>query len=329
MANGNPYDYLSLIAALSSGQSKPTQAGIERLFMPEIGALTGTYYQSPQQDAANDEYLMMQHAPEISRARQLDQSDIRARIVGDIVDRGMNLWDVQNRVEQYAAEAARTNPAYAQAANSKDLKSYAAKIQSEWDSLRAASMRQDSGGSGGSGGAANFFAKSGLPSPDMQYAPEQLAPEFFNKYFEDRVARQEELAKLARQVASRNNAQKYLEPKPAEKKPRFWEIGKILNNPEAKRVYGGPYGNLKGTKDSSGAVEDIRFQNVAKRIVASQDDINYAERYEEMKARQKFDDEVMQLVAEGLTRRAAESGYTPFMNAMMKRAQFVGMGRTE
>ena len=68
----NPYDFLSLIAGLAAGQSKPTQAGINRLFMPEVGALTGTYFgdfgqTSDQQEAAT----MLQLAPDVLRASEL------------------------------------------------------------------------------------------------------------------------------------------------------------------------------------------------------------------------------------------------------------------
>lgn len=346
--SANPYDFLSLIAALSANQKNPPQSGFNRLFMPELGALTGTYYQQPKQGGTNDEYLMMQHAPDIARASQLDPADIRARIVGDIVDRGMNLWDVQNRVEQYAAEAARSNPTYAQTANSKDLKDYAAKIQSQWDSLRAASMKGDSGGSGG---ADDFFSKAGLPSPDLQYAPEQLAPEFFNKYAQDKAARENELAMLARQTASRQQAQKKLDALSAEKDYASSSEGKRkLKGIEGLRYsyskvnpYDLPRKNYyrkaiaKAEREFAQAgggepyaAENVRFADIAKRIVASRgDDVPYQVKRDEIVARQKYDDEVAQLVMEGLSRRAAEQGYTPFMNAMLKRAQMLGMGRTD
>jgi hypothetical protein len=271
---------------------------------------------------------MMQHAPDILRASQLDPKDIRHRIVGDITERGLNLWDVQNSIDQYAAESARTNPTYSQVANSKELRDFAAKVQSQWDALTAARMRPSSSSSSGAGAATDFYAKSGMPSPDMRYSPQDIAPDFFNKYAQDTMARQDELAMLARSVAKQQKASKYLEPKTPEKEPQFWEIGKIMNRPEAQRVTGKEYGRFVGKQDSSGTAEEIRFQNIAKGIVASKGkDINYQQRRDEITARQKYDDEVAQLVAEGLNKKMAEAGYTPFMNALMQRAQFLGMGR--
>ena len=138
----NPFDLLMLAASQAASQTKPTQSGINRLFSPELGVLTGTLYQDPTASQQGDAYLYMQNAPDIQRAMMLPDDDIRKMIVADIVDRGKNVWDVQREIEAYTAQQAALNPGvYAQEAETGDLKKFAQTVQSQWDNLRAAQMR--------------------------------------------------------------------------------------------------------------------------------------------------------------------------------------------
>lgn len=203
----NPFDLLMLLAAQSASSSKPTQSGIGRLLSPDLGVLTGTLYQDPTASQQGDAYLYMQNAPDIQRAMMLPDTDVRKQIVADIVDRGMNVWDVQRNIEAYAAQQAALNPGvYAQEAETGDLKKFAQTIQSQWDNLRAAQMRSSSEML-----KSNPYTQAGLPPPEMRFAPEELLPDFFSKYAYDSLARNQRLAREKSGAAARESALRFLE----------------------------------------------------------------------------------------------------------------------
>lgn len=202
----SPFDLMMLLAAQLAASSKPTQTGISRLLSPDLGVLTGTLYQDPTASQQGDAYLYMQNAPDIQRAMMLPDTDVRKQIVADIVDRGMNVWDVQRNIEEYAAQQAALNPGvYAQEAETGDLKKFAQTIQSQWDNLRSAQMR-----SSADMAKANPYAQAGLPSPEMRFAPEELLPDFFSKYAYESLARNQRLGREKANVAARESALKFL-----------------------------------------------------------------------------------------------------------------------
>lgn len=203
----NPFDLLMLAASQAASQTKPTQSGINRLFSPELGVLTGTLYQDPTASQQGDAYLYMQNAPDIQRAMMLPDDDIRKMIVADIVDRGKNVWDVQREIEAYTAQQAALNPGvYAQEAETGDLKKFAQTVQSQWDNLRAAQMRSSADML-----KSNPYTQAGLPTPEMRFAPEELLPDFFTKYAYDSLARQQRLGSLKSGEAARQSAIKFLQ----------------------------------------------------------------------------------------------------------------------
>lgn len=392
MADGsvNPYDFLSLVAAMTAAQSKPTQAGINRLFSPEVGALTGTLYQDPTASQQGDQYLYAQHAPDIQRALMLPDTDVRKQIVADIVDRGMNLWDVQRNIEAYAAEQARLNPGvYAQEAETGDLKKYAERIQTQFDNLRAAQMRSSADSL-----KSNPYTQGGLPSPEMRFAPEELLPDFFSKYLTDSVSRQQRLGMLKQGQTAREAAIKFLGDQsgavdvrtaelPTYETPGYFdsdrrtkeglkstskEVQRLQKNYQdamktlatlrtGGRVPGlsemgkdnaiaaaqrrvdatkeefdtkmaaakerGMYGPAQMSAAGGGDIETRRFRQIAERVAKNPDSAD--ERLRIVKE-QRIDDLVRQMVAEGISRKAEEAGYTPFMSSMLRRMQFVNAG---
>lgn len=213
--SANPYDFLSLVAALSASQSKPTQSGINRLFMPELGVLTGTYFpgdtaaQSEQEDAA----MMLRLAPDVLRAANLPAGDLRAKIANMIFGQKIPVWDVKRRIDQELVERQKLGEVIDVDETASEMYAFADKIQSQADAVEAnvataaAKPRTD------------VFSQAGLPSPEQQFAPEELAPDYFKKYAEESAGRSERLRKIqAPSAASQKAAAKFLAEQQAAEK---------------------------------------------------------------------------------------------------------------
>ena len=326
----NPYDFLSLFAALSASQSKPSQGGINRLFMPEVGALTGTLFQqdagasSQQEEAAT----MLRLAPDILRASNLPAGDIRAKIANMIYVQKIPVWDVKRRIEQELMERQKLGEAIDVEATTSELMSFADKIQNQSDQLEANMA------TAAAKPKTDVFTQAGLPSPEMQFAPEELAPDYFKQYAEESKKRGERMRAIqAPGAASRRQALKFIteQEKIREKaaKPRggMEAIGSLFRG-AAAAVSGGDVdkamrARVGGTVDP----EMRRFEGIAKGIVArGPENKELSTERASLLKEQRLADTVRDLVASGLTQKAQEAGYTPLMVALLKRAQFSGLG---
>jgi len=326
--NITPYDFMSLIAGLSAAQSKPTQSGINRLFMPEVGALTNTYYgdfgqTSDQQEAAT----MLRLAPDILRASELIQSDptdIRGIIASKIVYEKMPVWEVKKLIRKYLLDAQSAGEDVAIDASTTELMQFADKIQSQSDALeadRAAGFAKPK---------SDVFSQAGLPSPDEMFSPEALAPDYFKMYADETAKRNEAFRKIQpTNATARRQAAKYLEQQQAVRS----NLNKPMGGVEA---IGGLFrgaGALFSGKDVDkemqrrvGQTPDIegrRFEGIAQRIVdAGPQNKELSSQRANLLREQKVADKVREMVAAGLSKKAQEAGYTPLMVALLKRAQF-------
>lgn len=325
----NPYDFLSLIAALSASQTKPTQSGINRLFMPEVGALTGTLY---QQDAGSSEQeeaaTMLRLAPDILRAERLPVGDLRAKIANMIHAQKIPVWDVKRRIEQELLERQKLGEAIDVDATSQELMAFADKIQSQSDQLDANEA------AGLSKPRTDVFSQAGLPSAEMRFSPEEFAPDYFKQYGEESAKRGERMRAIqAPSAASRRQALKFIteQKKIREKaaKPMggldelgalFRGVGAIFSGGDADKAMSARVGK---TVDP----EMRRFEGIAKGIVArGPENKELSSQRASLLKEQQYADTVRDLVASGLSKKMEEAGYTPLMVALLKRAQFSGLG---
>jgi hypothetical protein len=394
MADGqiNPYDFLSLVAAQSAAQKNPTQSGINRLFMPEIGVLTGTFYGdtggvSQQQEAAT----MLQLAPDILRISNIAQSnpdDIRAQIARKIVYEKQPVWEVKRLIQKYVLDASAAGEDIDTAATSTELMAFADKIQNQSDALDA-SYAKASITKGN-----DVFSQAGLPSPQERFSPEQLLPEFFAKYATGTQERQSKLDALKRNQSARSAAVKFLGDQSGTvdvrlaKLPEYGAPGYFdsdRTSQEGRRTMSkqvellqsdyqkalaylnrvtksykplskgsisqqqaisdaqksldaarerfdkkfalaqkmGMYSPAKMAETGVQDVETIRFKEIAGRAAARPD--TSAERLDLVK-RQKYEDDVAAAVARKISEQSASIGYTPLIQALMTRANFVGLG---
>jgi hypothetical protein len=410
----NPYDFLSLIAALSASQTKPTQSGINRLFSPEVGALTGTLYQGDSGGLAQQEEAatMLRLGPDILRASNLPAGDIRAKIANMIYVQKIPVWDVKRRIDQELLQRQQMGEVMDKDATAQEMYAFADKIQSQSDALdanmatAAAKPRTD------------VFSQGGLPSPEMQFAPEDLAPDYFKKYAEESATRGKRLSAIqAPSAKSRKAALEFLSQQEQEvgksqksqknvRTSPVYESGEGLlaslernlgNTPmgrgeagirglipllklaeqvpagaaalyrgvtdplneeianQAKYVAETMFGNeardvanylkerdvvgqvlygrdrerklgVRSDDKSFQRAEDIRFGRTARDVVKRSEDKGLASERAALTKEQQYADTVRDLVAAGLTKKAQEAGYTPLMVALMKRAQFSGLG---
>jgi hypothetical protein len=329
----NPYDFLSLIAALSASQTKPTQSGINRLFSPELGVLTGTYYgdtgeTSDQQEAAT----MLDLAPDILRASNLANDDIRFIITNKIVNEGLPVWEVKQLIRKYVLDAVAAGEDIDAGATTDELLGFADKVQSQSDNLAASRAKQSLAGS------KNVFTGAGLPSPEETFSPELLAPEYFANYAKESAAREEKLRGIRVPTGTQmRSAQSFVD-----KQQKALESG--YKKPSAvRKLYGtskkeyvladqlAPYVPEGAAKSVIGRQyntddydpEMTRFGNVAKSIVArGPQNTEMARQRASLMKEQRISDMVRDLVAAGLTKKAQQAGYTPLIVALLKRSQF-------
>jgi len=324
----NPYDFLSLIAGLSASQSKPSQAGINRLFMPETGVLTNTYYGDYSQSNDQEEAAtMLRLAPDILRASNLiqaDPTDIRGIIASKIVYEKLPVWEVKKLIRKYLLDAQSAGEDVDIDATSTELMQFADKIQNQADALEA------NRASGLAASKNDVFSQAGLPSPDEMFSPETLAPDYFKMYAQDTAKRNEAFRKIQpTNATARRQAAKYL----SEQQAIGSNVDKPMGGGEAVGSLFRGAGALLSGKDVDKSmqrrvgqeqdVEGLRFGNIAQRIVdAGPQNKELSSQRAELVREQRIADKVRDMVASGLSNKAREAGYTPLMVALLKRAQF-------
>lgn len=169
-----PQDQLLAIARTLQGRGNVSQSDVNTLFSPELAYLTGTYYQDPTVSAQEQDNMMRQYAPNLRLVLNLPDTDIRKIIANEIINFGTAPWDVKRMVEEYTAKQAELNPGvYNQEGETSDLMRFADTIFSENNKLQVEGQKV----------AGDDWAKvtGGLPRPEMDFSPEQIAPELFDK----------------------------------------------------------------------------------------------------------------------------------------------------
>lgn len=221
-----PQDQLLLLARSLSGKGNVTGSDINTLLSPELGYLTGTFYGAtdPEQAAADDELLWKDYAPNFLRALSLPDTDIRKIIAGEIY-RGAAPWDVKRQIEEYTASQAELNPGLInQEGETSDLTKFADKIFEEYNNYQVASAK-----AARSGSAKDPFVAGGIPSADVNFAPERLAPDLFASLTKEIGARTAESEKFKQRGKMRSSALEFLRRQAEEKKVReagYEESGK-------------------------------------------------------------------------------------------------------
>ena len=333
---GGSVDPLLLLARVLTQKGNVSQSDLNTIFSPELAYLTGTAYQDPNQQLANEELLFNQYAPNMRIAMNLPETDIRKLIYDEIVEYGAAPWDVKRQVEEYAAAQATANPAtYNQEGETKDLMSFADTIFKEKNDL----IVQRAKGTGGVGG--DYAKATGmLPPMEAQFSPEELLPDYFSRYATESKERADALRKIqAPGGATIKQASDFLKQ---QEKVREGEGGPSL----ARRLRGkrfqtveagqlAPYvpegkakpSTIKGYPTAGRDPEMERFANVAKSIVARgpQNKELSAQRAKLVKEQQS-QDELANRLGAALQQKAAEIGYTPAMVALLQRAAFLRSG---
>jgi hypothetical protein len=296
--------------------------------MPEVGALTGTYYgdygqTSDQEEAAT----MLRLAPDVLRASELrkaDPTDIRGIIAAKIIDEKMPVWEVKNLIRKYLLDAQSAGEDVDINASSSELMQFADKIQSQADALAANQA------AGLAKPKSDVFSQAGLPSPEEMFSPEALAPDYFKMYSDETARRNQEFNKIRpTNPTARRQAAKYLEDQQAIRdnlvKPMsgteaigglFRGAGAIFSGKDADEA-------MKRRVGQTPDIEGRRFEGIAQRIVESgPENKELSKKRAGLLREQQIADKVRELVAAGLTKKAQEAGYTPLMVALLKRAQF-------
>lgn len=197
-------DALLALARAMSAKGNVSSGDINTLLSPELGYLTGTYYgtQNPEED---DELLWMDYAPNFRKALTLPDTDIRKIIAGEIY-RGAAPWDVKRQIEEYTAGQAELSPGLInQEGETKDLQSFANTVFSEYNNYQVAKTK-----AARTAASKDPFVAGGVPSPEMDFAPEQLAPDLFENLAKESAARGAESSKLRQRSKSRAAALEFL-----------------------------------------------------------------------------------------------------------------------
>lgn len=199
MAEG--YDFSALARILT--KSGMSSADISRIFSPELGYLTGTFYQDPTATAEEEELSWLQNAPNMRRALNLPDDDIRKIIAAEIY-RGANPWDVRRQVEEYTAQQAELNPGvYNQEGETKDLLSFVDTVDSEWRKKTISDIKTTREGS--------TIAKSGLPPKEAEFTAAELMPDLFTKLQAQASGLRSDVNKVSISDKTKKAALKFLE----------------------------------------------------------------------------------------------------------------------
>lgn len=198
-------DQLLLLARALSGKGNVSSGDINTLLSPELGYLTGTFYggQDPEQD---DELLWMDYAPNFRKALTLPDTDIRKIIAGEIY-RGAAPWDVKRQIEEYTASQAELSPGLInQEGETSDLVAFANTAFKEYTNYQVAKTKASRTAAG-----KDPFVAGGVPSPEMDFSPERLAPDLFESLAKESAARSSESNMLRQRGKSRAAALEFLD----------------------------------------------------------------------------------------------------------------------
>lgn len=207
-------DALLALARAMSAKGNVSSGDINTLLSPELGYLTGTFY-GGQDTGQDDELLWMDHAPNFRKALTLPDTDIRKIIAGEIY-RGAAPWDLKRQIEEYTAGQAELSPGLInQEGETADLQAFANTAFKEYTNYQVAKTK-----AGRSAAGKDPFVAGGIPSPEMDFAPEQLAPDLFENLAKESVARGAESNLLRQRGKSRSAALEFLsqQKKQAEKR---------------------------------------------------------------------------------------------------------------
>lgn len=197
-------DALAALARSMQQRGNVTQSDLSTLFSPELAYLTGTYYTDPNVSAQEQDNLMREYAPNLRLVLNLPDTDIRKIIANEIVNFGSAPWDVKRQIEEYTAKQAELNPGvYNQEGETSDLMRFADTVFSESNKLQVQGQKQ----------GADEWAKvtGGLPRPEMDFTPEQIAPELFQKLGEESKRLRTEVGRTSISSKTKQSALKFLE----------------------------------------------------------------------------------------------------------------------
>lgn len=197
-------DSLIALARSMTGKNAVSQSDLNTLFSPEVGVLTGTMYQDPNQSAQDEDNMFRQYAPNLRLVLNLPDTDIRKIIANEIINFNAAPWDVKRQIEEYTAGQAELNPGvFNQEGETSDLMKFADTVFKENNDLQIQRQKQ--------GGDEWSKITGGLPRPEMQFAPEQLAPELFQALARQRQSLATEKNKATVGSKTQQAAMRFLE----------------------------------------------------------------------------------------------------------------------
>ena len=198
-------DALLALARSLSGKGNVSCGDINTLLSPEVGRLTGTFYGQEGADEEDDEFLYLKYAPNFRAAMNLTDDNIR-KIIANELAQGAAPWDVRRQIEEYTAAQANANPGLInQEGETKDLLSFADKVYGEINSFSVASQERSRKAS-----ANDPFAAGGVPSPDMDFGMDRLAPDMFDMLSKRSQALEADTRKYQARGKSRSAALEFL-----------------------------------------------------------------------------------------------------------------------
>jgi hypothetical protein len=198
-------DALLALARSLSGKGNVTSGDINTLLSPEVGRLTGTFYGQEGADEDDDEFMYLKYAPNFRAAMNLTDDNIR-KIIANELAQGSAPWDVRRQIEEYTAAQANANPGLVnQEGETRDLLSFADKVYGEINSFSVASQERSRKAS-----ANDPFAAGGLPSPDMDFGMDRLAPDMFDMLSKRSQALEADTQKYQARGKSRSAALEFL-----------------------------------------------------------------------------------------------------------------------
>lgn len=397
-------DALLALARSMTGKNAVSQSDLNTLFSPEVGVLTGTMYQDPNQSAQDEENLFRQYAPNLRLVLNLPDTDIRKIIANEIINFNAAPWDVKRQIEEYTAGQAELNPGvFNQEGETSDLMKFADTVFKENNDLQIQRQKQGE----------DEWSKvtGGLPRPEMQFAPEQLAPELFQALARQRQSLATEKSKGTVGSKTQQSAMRFLEQQKTQAAQRKAEnapvphpsltknesikdalMRNLANTPMGKGEAGirgliplyksleqipagamalyksledplvqegkdfvkyfmdqtfGGYPNVSPSKDVIGEIlygkprsqttttgdksderaEDVRFARVAKDVVARASDPKLRSQRQEAAKKEKWVNDLTNILGMLAQQRAASVGYTPYQEALTARQNFLAGGR--
>lgn len=328
-------DFVLALARMLQGKGNVSSGDLNVLFSPEVAQLTGTNYQSAEQAGMDEEMMLREYAPNFLYTRSLDPEDIRASLANALIVEGRAPWEVKRDAQAYASAQAEADGTYDFDANSKELENFVDTIFRESNALQVAKYKKQ-----------QKDTTNNLPPEDLDFALEQLEPELMQMLASSYSQVQSDKARTKVDPASVKYATEYLKGKrPAEE----------VATQKRSDVYAGKAGVGavvgQGIKDIGGAImrpfkegslSDTRKQRKEKKAASDLQEQNFqrslrtvAERAADpqriadeatAKQREKNLEQIMQVVAQLAQQNARAAGYTPYREALIRRANFISGG---